>query len=95
MAIDHFLEVSPGSVVLLDGVEYMVAHNDFPSILTLLHDLNEKVSVTNSILLIPVDPKALEEREFTLLRRDLKLLEPSSSFRDDSRVELSPGPSPG
>lgn len=74
MAIDHFLEISPGSVVVLDGVEYLMAHNDFPSVLTLLHDLNERVSITDSILLLPVDPGAFDDREFALLRRDLRRL---------------------
>jgi hypothetical protein len=95
MTIDHFLEVSPGSVVLLDGVEYLVAHNDFPSVLTLLHDLNEKVSVSNSILLIPVDTMAFEEREFTLLKRDLKLLERLPPGSEVSRTEVKHGLSIG
>ncbi|MFQ5837351.1 MAG: DUF835 domain-containing protein [Thermoplasmata archaeon] len=95
MAIDHFLEVSPKSVVLLDGVEYLVAHNEFSSVLTLLHDLNERVSVSDSILLLPLDPKAFDEREFTLLKRDLRMLEAGVSSAADSRVELSPGPSLG
>ena len=76
MAIDHFLERSKGSVVLLDGVEYLIAHNDFASILTLLHDLNERVSLTDAVLLLPVDPHAIEEREFNLLKRDLRILHP-------------------
>ncbi len=78
MAIDHFLERSKGSVVLLDGVEYLIAHNDFASILTLLHDLNERVSLTDAVLLLPVDPHAIEEREFNLLKRDLRVLYPGT-----------------
>lgn len=80
MAIDRFLEISPGGVVVLDGVEYLIAHNDFPSILTLLHDLNEAVSLTDSILLLPVEPQAFDPREFTLLKRDLRLLETSAEI---------------
>ncbi len=88
MAIDHFLEISPRSVVLLDGVEYLMAHNDFPSVLTLLHDMNEKVATTNSILLLPIDPKAFEEREFTLLKRDLKTLEAEGVPAAAARIEF-------
>ncbi len=78
MAIDHFLDRSKGSVVLLDGVEYLIAHNDFASILTLLHDLNERVALTEAVLLLPVDPHAIEEREFNLLKRDLRVLYPGA-----------------
>ncbi len=90
MAIDRFLEISPGSVVVLDGVEYLMAHNDFPSVLTLLHDLNERVSLTNSVLLLPVDPGTFDPREFALLRRDLRQL--PSAGRTPSAVELAPTP---
>lgn len=81
MAVDHFLEISEGSVVLLDGVEYLISHNDFPSILTLLHDLNERIALADAVLLLPVDPDAFDEREFSLLKRDLRLLEPGSGSR--------------
>ncbi len=81
MAIEHFLEVGKESVVLLDGLEYLIAHNDFSSILALLHDLNELVSISESILLIPIDPRTLGEREFALASRETRIISP-------------PGPSP-
>ncbi len=89
MAIDHFLETSPGSMVVLDGVEYLMAHNDFSSVLALLHDLNERVSVTDSVLLLPVDPRAFEEREFILLKRDLRILDAEAISTSPARIELS------
>lgn len=95
MAIDHFLEISQGSVVLLDGVEYLISHNDFLSILTLLHDLNERVSVANAILLLPVDPKAFDPREFNLLKRDLRVLRPGVGSPSRPGEGLSPEAIPG
>ena len=92
MAIDHFLERSKGSVVLLDGVEYLIAHNDFASILTLLHDLNERVSLTDAVLLLPVDPHAIEEREFNLLKRDLRVLYPGAPSAVQASGEFPRGP---
>ncbi len=82
MAVEHFVSVGQDSVVLLDGLEYLISHNDFPSILALLHDLNETVSLNDAILLIPLDPRALGEREFALIRRDLRLLLPSEGAEE-------------
>jgi two-component system cell cycle response regulator len=76
MAVEHFISVSRDSVVLLDGLEYLIAHNDFASVLALLHDMNENVSLQDSILLIPLDPRAIEDREFALIRRDLHPIYP-------------------
>lgn len=88
MAIHHFLEMNPRSVVLLDGVEYLIAHNDFPSVLTLLHDVNEKTSLTDSVLLLPIDSEALDVREFNMLRRDLRVLEDESAVRSEASVRV-------
>lgn len=88
MAIEHFLEVGKESVVLLDGLEYLVAHNDFSSILALLHDLNELVSLSESILLVPVDPRTFTERELALVSREARTV---PTFKPDPRV----GPDPG
>src|SRR5207244_7818846 len=53
MSIEHFIVASERPVVLLDGFEYLVSHNDFGSVLALLHDLNESVAIHESILLVP------------------------------------------
>lgn len=74
LAIEHFISVGENAVVLLDGFEYLIAHNDFSSVLALLHDLNEIVALHDAILLIPMDPTAFQEREFALIRREASLL---------------------
>jgi hypothetical protein len=88
MAVEHFISLGQDSVVLIDGLEYLIAHNDFHSVLALLHDLNENVSLSNSILLIPLDPNALGEKEFALLRRDLRPIYPSGSDRPPAVPEV-------
>ncbi len=76
LAVEHFISVGENAVVLLDGFEYLVAHNDFSSVLALLHDLNEIVALHEAILLIPMDPSAFQEREFSMIRREATLLGP-------------------
>ena len=89
LAVEHFIGVGKEAIVLLDGLEYLVAHNDFPSILALLHDLNENVSMSDSVLLLPVDPKTLNEKEFALIRREVEIIEsPASATRIAPRVEV-------
>ena len=88
LAVEHFIGVGKESVVLLDGLEYLVAHNDFPSILALLHDLNENVSLSDSILLVPVDTKAMNDKEFALIRREVEIIVPPGAPRTPPRVEI-------
>lgn len=87
LAIEHFIQASEHSVVLLDGFEYLVSHNDFGSVLALLHDLNENVAIRDSILLVPFDPGAFNDREIALIRREVRLLGPlAESFGQVARV---------
>ena len=87
LAIEHFISVGENAVVLLDGFEYLIAHNDFSSVLALLHDLNEIVALHDAILLIPMDPSAFQEREFALIRREAALLgSMASEFQEVTKV---------
>lgn len=92
MAVEHFVGLSENSVVLIDGLEYLIAHNDFLSILALLHDLNENISIRNSILLLPVDPMTLSPREFAIIQRDLQTIEPPVRIPEVKAIEVEPEP---
>ena len=83
LAIEHFIDVGENAVVLLDGFEYLIAHNDFSSVLALLHDLNEIVALHEAILLVPMDPSAFQEREFALIRREVQLLGPLTAEAEE------------
>ncbi|HIE34259.1 MAG TPA: DUF835 domain-containing protein [Candidatus Altiarchaeales archaeon] len=40
----------------------------------MLHLVNDFITVSGSILIIPVDPFILDEKEMHLLKRDMKML---------------------
>ena len=62
---------NPGSVIVLEGIEYLIDHNDFKEVLRTIHSINDEIMRSNSILIIPLDPYALEQRELHLLSRNL------------------------
>jgi DNA-binding response OmpR family regulator len=70
--IIEYLEKSGESIIILDGLEYLITHNSFEALLKYLDDINEAVMLSKSRLLIPVDPRALDEKELALLERGMK-----------------------
>ena len=70
--ISDFLDKAEDSVILLEGLEYIITHNSFPSALKLIQLLNDRVMMHNSRLIMPVDPQAVGEKELALLERDMK-----------------------
>ena len=61
-------------MLLLDGLEYLISNNAFNPVLRFLRRLIDKISETESILLISVSPKAINEQELKLLEREMKPL---------------------
>lgn len=87
VAVEHFISSGEKTIILLDGVEYITSHNDFKSMLTLLHDIKERMAMMNSILVLPLDSEVFEEREFALIRRDLVQLPPSTEQAARKRAD--------
>lgn len=63
------------TIILLHGLEYLITQNNFDVILKLIQNLNDQVVATNSILLVPTNPKALSLEQLSILESELKSLE--------------------
>ncbi len=72
--IIQFIEKNPCSVVLLDGLEYLVSNNDFNKVLRVIDQVNDHISQSTAIMIIPVDPRAFDPKELALLERNLEKL---------------------
>lgn len=88
--IVRFMENNPNSIVLIEGIEYMVTFNDFRKVLRQLDSLNETAWVTKGRLLVSVDPRAFDERELAMLERDRKAVKHAEGIEElkkESRIE--------
>jgi DNA-binding response OmpR family regulator len=73
--IIRFIEKSDDSVVMIDGVEFLVVNNGFDKVLKMIHRITEVVMEYKSRLIISVDPRALDVREMALLERNMEIIE--------------------
>jgi len=73
--IKNFFEANSRAVVLLSGLEYLISQNNFLKVLKLLQLLNDNVSTTSSMLIIPVVPEALNPQDVKMLERELRVLD--------------------
>jgi PAS domain S-box-containing protein len=74
--IEDFTKKSEESVILLDGVEYLITQTGFENVLKYLHELKDLIVMNNSRLIIPLHSETLSLREYSLLERDFTVLEP-------------------
>lgn len=73
--IIRFVEKSGDSVVLIDGVEFLVVNNDFDKVLRMIHHITEAVMENRSRLIVSIDPRTMETRELALLERNMEIIE--------------------
>ena len=63
-------EKGPGATTILEGVEYLMAQNDFMKVLKMINFIYEAVAVNQGIMIMTLDPEAFSAKEFAFLRRD-------------------------
>ncbi|MGD2250777.1 MAG: DUF835 domain-containing protein, partial [Candidatus Methanofastidiosia archaeon] len=74
--IEDFTRKCHESVVLLDGLEYLITQNDFATVLNYLQDLKDMVVLHNARLVIPLHVEALPEDQFSMLEREFTCMGP-------------------
>jgi len=72
-SIRNFLTKNRGrpSVILLDGMTYIITNTDFRSFLKIAQKLKDDVYQAQSLLLLPYEPKNLAENEMHLLMNEM------------------------
>ncbi len=70
--INRFLKQSKSPIILLDGIEYLIFANGSAPVIRFLRDIEEWLILQNSILILPVNPTAINERDMALIERDMK-----------------------
>jgi hypothetical protein len=69
-----FAEGTPNGVILLDGIEYLVSNNDFTKVLRMIDQISDNIAQSKCTMIIPVDPRAFDQRQLALLERNMEKL---------------------
>jgi len=73
--VDFMKKEEKPKVILLEGIEYLITENGFKNIFKFLATLKDYAIVTGSIVLIPIESKAYEDKDFHLLIREFRVIE--------------------
>jgi hypothetical protein len=75
MTISKFIEGTKKSVVLVEGLEYLITQNDFETVLRFVNHLHDFVLAHDCAVIIVLDPRVLSTRELALLERSARVVE--------------------
>lgn len=88
--ISGFVEENQGvAVILLDGIEYLSINNGFLQTLMFVEHVNEFVMQRKAVVILPVSPDALEEKELALLERNVEVKDSPMVMMDLETHEVS------
>ena len=61
-------------ILLIDGLEYLIVQNNYKTVLKFIQSLNSTVLLKKSILITPLNPKTLDEKELAYLEREMTVI---------------------
>jgi len=64
--------VTSEDALIIDGIEYLILENGFEPVFRFLVNLKDQILLKNSVLILVVDERALEEKHAFLLQREFK-----------------------
>ncbi len=73
--IKNFVLRNHGSVVLLTGIEYLISQTSFERVLKFIQLANDKMAITDSILLVTIAPGTIPEIDLNMLKREMQVIE--------------------
>jgi len=76
ITINDFLERTGESLILLDGIEYLITNDGFESFLHFLQLNRSRVEIKGSILLAPLQEEAIDPKQVRLIEREMKAFSP-------------------
>lgn len=76
--IENFYNSVSHGIVLIDGIEYIILHNNFQNVLKILQRIRDYAVASNGIIIIPLEISSLTPKEVTYLEREAEVFVPHS-----------------
>jgi predicted ATPase len=73
--IREYLKMNPNSIILLDGIEYILGHLEFNQVLRFANELVDSMAINKSILLIPINPLTIDPKQLALFERNMNSID--------------------
>ncbi|QDA30411.1 DUF835 domain-containing protein [Thermococcus indicus] len=73
-SIIQFVQRNPGSVVIIDSVEYLLLYNDFKTVFKFLVNVKDYLTAFNATLMVFVDDAVISPREKSFLLKEFEPL---------------------
>ena len=74
LSLEQFLAREPESLIMLEGIEFLVTNNSFKVVLKLIQSLKDQVAINRATLIITVNAATLTASQLNLLERECDMV---------------------
>lgn len=74
-----FLQKGEKTVVLLDGLDYLISENQLEKVLKMIYAIHDAVVVSGSKFIVPIDPLTISEKDLAFIEKEFVVLEDVSA----------------
>ncbi|MDW5562535.1 MAG: DUF835 domain-containing protein [Methanomassiliicoccus sp.] len=74
-----FLQKGSNSVLLLDGLDYLISENQLDKVLKLIYAVRDAVVVSGSKFIVPIDPLAIDAKDLAFIEREFEVIDEPSN----------------
>jgi len=72
--IEEFTKKNKNSLILIDGVHYLLTRFSFKSFIGIFYQVNDIIAKNNSILLLRVDPSTVDQSKMAIFENELQTM---------------------
>jgi chromosomal replication initiator protein DnaA len=72
--IEDFLNMPGKSILLIDGLDYLISNNNFDAVLRFLRRLIDEVSESDAIFIMSITPQTIDEQGLRTLEREMEII---------------------
>jgi len=72
--IQEFIGTEEKSIVVLDGIQYLVSSTNFEAVLRFVRSLIDEISESKAILAVSLSPETMKPQEISILEREMEVL---------------------
>lgn len=74
--VDFMRKTEDPKIIFLDGVEYLILENGFAPVFKFLTTLKDYTTIYNTVVIVPIDAKSLDEKTVNLMYREFERMKP-------------------
>lgn len=72
--IEDFLNTAGKSILMIDGLDYLISNNSFDAVLRFLRRLIDEVSESETVFIMSLTPETIDEQGLKILEREMEII---------------------